>query len=134
MRLIPLLAATAALGGCMYNNPQPVPRSPQAVAHLESLLAGRVAGPPVNCVQTYRADNMITIDDNTVVFKDGGTYYRNDFQGGGCPNLARGRAALVTRTVGTGLCRGDIAQVLDTSTGMTIGSCVLGDFVPFRKP
>ena len=32
---------------------------------------------------------------------------------------------------GTGLCRGEIAQVIDTSQGFTVGSCSIGDFVPY---
>ena len=77
---------------------------------------------------------MIVIDDGTVVFKNGRTVYRNDFQGGTCSNLGRGDYALVTKTPGSGLCRGDIADVRDLSAGMSVGSCVLGDFVPYTTP
>lgn len=133
MRCMSLLLLTAALGACT-TGPQPG-RSAEAEAHLQQLLAGKVAARPISCLAHYRSNDMVVIDDNTVVFKNGRTVYRNDFQGGACANLGRGFYALVTRTSGgLGLCRGDIAEILDTSSGMTVGSCVLGDFVPYAAP
>ena len=35
---------------------------------VQELLANRVANRPVPCLPHYRADNMVVIDDNTVVF------------------------------------------------------------------
>ncbi len=132
MRGIPLLLMTAALGACTTS--PPAPRTAEAEAHLQQLLANRVASRPLPCLPHYRADNMVVIDDNTVVFRDGRTVYRNDFQGGTCSRLGSGFYALLTKTSGgTGLCRGDIASVVDTSTGMHVGSCVLGDFVPYTR-
>jgi hypothetical protein len=78
---------------------------------------------------------MVVIDDDTIAFRNGpGQVYINHMMGGGCPNIASGRNALVTRTSNPSLCRGDIAQVLDTAARVTIGSCVFGDFVPYRRP
>jgi hypothetical protein len=78
---------------------------------------------------------MVVIDDNTVVFKDGRTVYRNDFQGGTCSQLGSGNYALLTRRYGgSGLCRGDIAEVKDLTSGFTVGSCAMGDFIPYTKP
>ena len=31
------------------------------------------------------------------------------------------------------MCSGDIATVADLRTGMTVGSCTLGDFVPYTR-
>ncbi|WP_309661101.1 hypothetical protein [Sphingomonas sp.] len=133
MRSLSLLILTVAIGGCAPV--QPVERSPQADAHLQSLLAGRTASPPISCLSDYRSNDMVVIDDSTVLFRDGRTVYRNDFQGGSCNHLGSGFFALLTRrTGGIGLCRGDIAEVIDTGTGMTVGSCVIGDFVPYTKP
>lgn len=132
MRSMSLLFLAAALGACS-TAPEPG-RSAQAQAHLQKLLAGKVAGKPISCLPHYRANDMVVIDDNAVAFRDGRTVYLNDFQGGTCSNLGSGFYALLTRTFGgTGLCRGDIAQVIDTSTGMTVGSCAMGDFVPYSK-
>jgi hypothetical protein len=78
---------------------------------------------------------MVVIDDNTVLFRNGRTVYRNDFQGGSCSRLGSGNYALLTRrTGGIGLCRGDIAEVKDLTVGITVGSCVMGDFVPYTRP
>src|SRR5687768_9366346 len=104
MRSMSLLLLTVTLGACA--TPPPETRSAKAEAHLQELLAGKAAGPALGCLPHYRADNMVVIDDNTVVFRDGRTVYRNDFQGGACSRLGSGFYALVTRTTGgTGLCR-----------------------------
>jgi hypothetical protein len=130
MRTVSLLLVAAAVTGCTTS--EPMARTAKAEAHLDQLLAGREAGPAVDCVSTFRADDMITIDDNTVVFKEGSKLYRNDFQDSSCSGLGSGHYALVTRQYnGTRLCRGDIAKVQDVSNGTVVGSCVLGDFVPY---
>jgi len=132
MRSMSLLLLTAALGACVGGPPPD--RTAKAQANLDRLLAGKVAAQPISCLPHYNARDMIVIDDGTVVFKNGRTVYRNDFQGGTCSNLSRGNYALVTKTPGSGLCRGDIADVRDLSAGMSVGSCVLGDFVPYTTP
>ena len=133
MRCLPLILVAAALAACS-TGPQPG-RTAEAEAHLNKLLAGKAPGKPISCLSHYRSNDMVVIDDSTVVFKNGRTVYRNDFQGGACSNLGRGSYAMLTRTSGgLGLCRGDIAEILDTSSGMTVGSCVLGDFVPYTAP
>lgn len=132
MRSLSLLLVAAALGSCA-TGPEPA-RTAEAQAHLDKLIAGKVPSEPISCLRHQRANDMVVIDDGTVLFKDGRTVYRNDFQGGSCSNLGRGNYALVTRTSGSGLCRGDIAEVRDLSAGMAVGSCVLGDFVPYRAP
>ena len=132
MRCMSLLLLTATLGACAAG-PEPA-RTAEAESHLNSLIAGKVPSKPLSCLPHYRANDMVVIDDGTVVFKNGRTVYRNDFQGGSCAQLGRGHYALVTRTSGGGLCRGDIAEVRDLSAGITVGSCVLGDFVPYATP
>lgn len=132
MRIGLLFVGAAAVAGCAPT--APVERTAEARTHLDKVLAGRVAGPPQNCINQFRARDMITIDDNTVVFKVGSSYYRNDFRGTGCSQLSRPGAAMVTRTPsGTQLCSGDIVTVNDTASGMMLGSCAFGEFVPYRK-
>ena len=136
MRSLLLMSAAAAvaLGACT-TAPQPETRSARAEAHLQSLLAGRVAGPPQACLPSYRSNDMVVVDDNTLVFRDGARVYRNDLAGGGCSRIGRGQYALLTRLYGTSdLCRGQVADVVDVSNGMTVGSCVMGDFVPYTRP
>jgi len=131
MRCVSFLLLTAALSACAS---APQPRSARAEEHLQSLLAGKTPGKPVDCLPTYRSGDMVVIDDNTIVFRDGRRVWRNDLNGGTCNSLGSGHYALVTHTFGgTGLCRGDIATVADLQSGMTVGSCVIGDFVPYTK-
>lgn len=132
--LISAAAAAAALGACT-TAPQPETRSAKAEAHLQKLLAGKVAGRPVSCLPSYSSHDMVVIDDNTLIFRDGNRrVYRNDLNGGGCSQIGSGHYALLTKSSGSGLCRGEIAQVVDVSNGITVGSCVIGDFVPYTRP
>jgi len=132
MRSMSFLLLTAALAAC---STAPQPRTAQAEAQLERLLAGKVAQQPVDCLPTYRSGDMVVIDDNTILFREGrNRIFRNDLNGGSCTGLGGGHYALVTKQFGGGLCRGDIAQVMDVSNGMTVGSCVMGDFVPYTSP
>jgi hypothetical protein len=127
-----LLAAAAILAGCS-TSPEP-PRTARAEQELSRALEGKVAQRPVSCLQTYRSGDMTVIDDGTILFRQGRTIYRNDLNGGSCNQLGRGHYTLVTKQYGSGLCRGDIAQVVDLTSGVTVGSCSMGDFVPYTTP
>jgi len=134
MRMPLLILAAATLGACT-TAPQPEMRSAKAEAHLQKLLAGKVAGQPLSCLPSHRSNDMVVIDDNTILFRDGNRVYRNDLIGGGCSQIGKGHYALVTRTSGGfGLCRGDIGEVRDLTAGISVGSCVFGDFVPYTRP
>jgi hypothetical protein len=124
-----LAAVILALGGCMTQPPQ-ASRSAEAQAEFQKLTAGKVAGPAITCLPSYRSNDMVPIDDGTVAFKNGRTVYVNHLIGE-CDGLRSGFYTLVTRSSGSGLCRGDIARVADVSTGMVVGSCAVGDFVPY---
>lgn len=130
MRAIPLLIAAAALTGCM-TQPQPPTRSAEGQAEFLKLTAGKVAGQPVTCLPSYQRNDMVTIDDGTVAFRNGRTVYVNKLLGE-CSGLDSGFYTLVTTSSGSGLCRGDIARVTDIRTGMMAGSCAIGDFVPYK--
>ena len=128
---IVLLAMVA--GSCA-----PTPPNPEVVAREQAqfaqLTAGKVAGAPMACLPSWRSDDMVVVDDNTIAFRDGpARTYVNHMQSG-CLGIDHGRNALVTRTTSTQLCRGDIAEVVDTSARITVGSCVFGDFVPYMRP
>lgn len=130
MRGIALLLAGAALASCAAA-PQ-AGRSAEAESHFQKLIAGKVAGPAVSCLPSYRTSQMVVIDDQTVAFRDGSRRVWVTDLRQGCSNLGSGFYTLVTnRYGGTGLCRGDLAQVADLTSGMTVGSCSFGDFVPY---
>jgi hypothetical protein len=132
MRGIPLLLIGAALASCTTAPPQPM-RTAQGQQQFEMLLAGKVAGTPVSCVPSYRANDMIRIDEQTIAFRDGSSRVYVAHMRGACSNLTSGNYALVTKSFGSGLCSGDIARVVDTSNHITVGSCAFGDFVPYTK-
>lgn len=131
MRAIPLLLAAAALSSCATQPPAPT-RTAEAQAEFVKLTADRVPGAPISCLPSYRAGHMTPIDDSTVVFKDGSRVYVNHLIGE-CSSLKNGFYTLVTRSSGPGLCRGDIAHVADVRTGITVGSCAIGDWVPYSR-
>ena len=126
MRVISLFLAGGLLASCT-TAPQPAQRSASKQAELAQLLVGKVAQRPISCLPHYSAGDMRVIDDDTIAFRDGGhrTYVAH----------LNGGSALVTHQYGsTDLCRGDIARVVDTLNGMTIGSCSFGDFTPYVRP
>ena len=132
MRIVPILLVGSLLAACS-TAPQPL-RSAKAEQRYQALLAGKAAGAPQSCLPSYRSNDMVVIDDNTVLFREGSNRTWVNRLQGGCSNLGSGHYALVTRTYGgAGLCRGDIAQVADVQNGITVGSCVLGDFVPYTR-
>ena len=135
MRAISVLVGGAILASCSVG-PQPAPiRTADKQRELQLALQGKVAQKPISCLPHYRSGDMRTIDESTILFKDGSSRaYVNNMQGG-CTALATGHYTLVTRSYGSaGLCRGDIAHVVDTLNGMPIGSCVFGDFTPYVRP
>ena len=129
VRAAGLALAVAMLPGCTTQPPQ-ASRSAEAQAEFQKLTAGKVAGAAITCLPSYRSSDMVTIDDGTVAFKNGRTVYVNHLLGE-CNGLESGFYTLVTRSSGSGLCRGDIARVADVSTGMIVGSCAVGDFIPY---
>ena len=131
---IPLLAAlcTAALvtsSTAVGHSGQ----SPAASEKLAKALAGRTAGPPVRCVRDFRNSDMKVIDDQTILFGQGRTIYLQR-PAGGCPSLRLGGYSLVARQFATNrMCQGDINEVVDVRSGVTVGSCVFEPFVPYTK-
>ena len=131
MRGIALLLIATTLASCAAA-PQPT-RSAKAEGHFQKLLAGKVAGPAVSCLPSYRANDMVVIDDQTIAFREGSRRVWVTNLSHSCSNLGSGNYALVTKRYGgSGLCRGDIGQVADLTSGITVGSCVFGDFTPYE--
>ncbi|HUG46417.1 MAG TPA: hypothetical protein VMK31_07920 [Sphingomicrobium sp.] len=106
----------------------------RAQTRYAQLIGDKVPGPPRSCLPSYRSHDMAVIDDRTIVFRESpGRVWvmrpQND-----CNLLSAGRFALITRSSTSQLCRGEIAQVADPSNGVAVGSCVIGDFVPYTRP
>ena len=125
------LASAVALASCATTS-EPEPRSIKAERELSLWLDGRTVGKPQSCLPSYRSGDMVVIDEKTILFRDGANRVWRTELNGSCNGLGRPGTALLTKQFGgTGLCRGEIAQVIDTSQGFTVGSCSIGDFVPY---
>ena len=134
--VIPLLII-GSLASCTY---APAPQAPivdmKAQARLNQMLAGKVPGRPQSCLPSYKSNDMVVIDDYTIAFRDGTSRVWVNKPQGPCNLLSAGPYALVTHPIGggIGLCRGDIGTVVDTLNHASVGSCVMGDFIPFTRP
>ena len=125
--------AGLSVASCTAAADGPAELSATAQTRLATALQGRVAGPPQSCVNQRDLRGNKSIGEEAIVFgaaNDSVIYVNRP--PAGCPDL-RESYALVTRTTSTQLCRGDIATVLDTASGMQFGSCGLGDFTPYRR-
>ncbi|MEO6249042.1 MAG: hypothetical protein ABIO85_10775 [Sphingomicrobium sp.] len=133
-RLAAILLIAATLAGCASYADQPAYRSANNEADFRKALAGKTPGRPVDCLSSSRSNDMQVIDDNTILFREGRTTFVQSPRGG-CSPLGSGHYTLVTQSYGgMGLCRGDIARVVDLQNGFTVGSCALDSFVPFSVP
>lgn len=130
MRIFMLATAVVGLCACATAS-EPAQRSTKAQATYDRMLAGKSPGKAEKCLPTYRSNDMTIIDDDTILFRDGRTTYVNTLLGT-CMSLTRSGSAIVTHNVGPQLCRGDLATVVDNTSGMSLGACALGDFVPYR--
>jgi hypothetical protein len=134
MRRMSLLLLGLAAGSCTTAPPSPTQLA-QSRAHFEQLTAGKVAEAPISCLPHYNSNDMVVIDENTIAFRAGASRVYIAHMNGPCSNLGGPSYALVTKSVGgMGLCRGDIATVVDTNFRATVGSCTFGDFVPYVRP
>jgi len=77
---------------------------------------------------------MIAIDDSTLIFQESPGRLWLQKPKNPCNLISAGPYALVTRDPTGQLCNGDIAQVVDTLSRTNVGSCVLGDFIPYARP
>ena len=119
------------LGACtMTAGPGGAP-NPAAQQELARMLAGKVAGPPQNCLPIYNSQDTNVVGPDTIAFRQGGTIYLSHVEGD-CSQAQSAGYALVFRSTGIGSpCANDIVEVR-ASGGFMAGSCVLGPFVPYR--
>ena len=130
MRIFLALAAAGLVAGCMER--EPVELTAEAQAELARELDGRVAGDPVACVEQRDIRGNRSVGEGVILFDGPSNIVYVNRPAAGCPSLDYGRA-LVTRTISTRICRGDLARVFDPTSGIEYGGCSLGDFVPYRR-
>ena len=99
------------------------------------MIAGKVARPPISCLPPLAGNDMVVIDGRTIGFRPSSRTSYVVHLTPGCELLGTGTYALLSRQFGSsGLCRGDIQRVIDTSSRMTVGSCTVADIIPYVRP
>jgi hypothetical protein len=136
-RISLLIAGTILASSCTTAAPPPSAnmRTASGQRAYDNVIAGKVAGQPMNCLPTYHQNDMSVIDGQSVAFRSGTrTAYLVRFTPG-CELLDAGHYALLSRQFGGAqLCRGDIQQVVDIMNRMTVGSCTVAEIIPYSKP
>ena len=134
MRSLPMILSAATLGSCAMNAQPMAPRPVAGQSTIAYLLGGKVAGPPIKCLPSYRSSDMTIVDSQTVAYRYGGNQTYLVHLSAGCDDIASG-AALVTRTFGTDqTCTGDIARTLSGGSRIIGGSCSVLSIVPYTSP
>lgn len=138
MKTVIVLSAAILAAGCTCSGgPKASTRAhanaPEDEARLAAALAGRVAGPPQDCVNQADLGGNESYGRGAILFGDrtDDVVYVNR-PPAGCPDLGVGRA-LKVRTTAAQLCRGDIVTVFDPVGGIEYGSCGLGEFTPYSR-
>lgn len=98
---------------------------------MQKLLANRTAGEPVSCISLSRSRSSQVIPGRAIVYRDGSRLYVNQPRSGA--ESLDDDSILVTRTIGTQLCRGEVVNLVDRGSRMQRGFVLLGDFVPYSK-
>lgn len=131
-----LFLAALALSSCAagQRSAEAEQLTPNQLALLETHLGGKVAGEPVSCIQGRNSIDTIRVSDSVLLYRvSGRLVYKNDLRSS-CPGLARDNDVIVSRTTGSGPCRGDIIRLVDRTSGISGSSCSLGNFTPYRTP
>ncbi|MGN6849553.1 MAG: hypothetical protein ACTHJK_08795 [Sphingomicrobium sp.] len=127
------ILAVAVLAAC--TTAPPPPDAVVAQNNLNTLLAGKVAGPSTECIPTAQSGSPSFIAPGAIAFSSNpGKVYVSDVRGSGCEGLANPRYSLVSTSHGSSLCSGDIVQVRDLQTGVMVGACSLGTFTAYTRP
>lgn len=97
---------------------------------LAKLLEGRVAGEPVDCINTYNTRSARIIDKTAIVYEQGSTIYVNRTTN---PRTLDDGDVMVTKLHSSRLCNVDTVHLRDQSHFMPSGFVGLDTFVPYRK-
>jgi hypothetical protein len=97
-------------------------------------LAGRVAGPPVDCINpTFTTDGPTVIDKQTILYGSGRTVYRVT-PTGACTNSLESFSTIINVVYGGQICKNDRFRVLRPGETIPSPFCFYGRFTPFTKP
>jgi hypothetical protein len=125
------IISTLLIGAAMAASPSMAAGRDSPDVQMQKLLANRTAGAPVSCISLTRARSSEVVPGRAIVYRDGGTLYVNQPQSGA--DSLDGDSILVTRSIGSQLCRGEAVNLIDRGSRIQRGFVLLGDFVPYRK-
>jgi hypothetical protein len=128
-----LASLTAASCGVPGAQSAPQPLTEKQSATLTKALAGRTAGPPVDCITSTAATNFTRVSDDILLYRySGRVVYKNTLPYT-CPGLARDDDLLVFEPFGGNYCEGDLVRLVDRNSGIPGKTCRLGAFVPYKR-
>jgi hypothetical protein len=125
-KLLPLLVGSLAL---VAGPAQAKPADPEA--ELARVVAGRVAGEPVDCIDMHRVRSSHIIPGTAIVYDSGGVLYVNRPRGGA--ESMDQWDIMVNRLYSSELCSIDTVELIDQGSQMYSGTVFLGEFVPYRR-
>ncbi|MDF8333528.1 hypothetical protein [Novosphingobium cyanobacteriorum] len=131
-RMTFIAAAALATGALALGAPALAKPRLTGEQQLAKLLEGRVAGEPVNCINTVMNRDSRVIDKTAIVYGSGRTVYVQRPRSGA--ESLDDNDVLVTRLSMPQLCSVDVIQLHDRTTGFWRGFVGLGDFVPYTRP
>ncbi|MCX8476016.1 MAG: hypothetical protein MT490_09495 [Sphingomonas sp.] len=127
---MPKLVKSLILGATLLVAPAAIAQETPD-AKLAKMLEGRVAGAPVDCISLTQARSSQIVDGKAIVYEVGSRLYVN-IPSSGAESLDQDDV-LVTKTIGTQLCRMDSVSLVDRTTRFPRGFVLLGKFVPYTK-
>lgn len=97
-------------------------------------LAGRVAGPPVDCIDpTFTTSGPTVIDQHTILYGSGRTVYRVT-PIGACTNSLDPVSTIIVESYGGQICKNDRFRVLRQGEVIPSPICRFSAFVPYNRP
>ncbi len=121
---------SSLIAGAMFAGTASAAVAPEV--RLDKLLAGRVAGQPVDCINSRDIRSTQIIDKTAIVYQVGSKLYVNRPRIGA--NFLDRDDILVTRQLGTAqLCRVDTVRLVDRIALFPTGFVALGEFVPYTR-
>ncbi|TPG40476.1 hypothetical protein EAH79_11210 [Sphingomonas koreensis] len=132
MRRFALAAALLLIvAGCAGSAEPSGATNPKQLAEIADALKGLTPGEPTSCIDQTRVRDVKKFE-NTILYQySPREIYRNDVTPG-CSGLRFGDP-IVSRTVTSQLCRGDIIRTFSPGPNTPSGSCALNAFVPYKR-
>lgn len=103
------------------------------LAAKDDPLAGRIAGPPADCIDLSFVQGPQIVDRSYILYRETGRRIWRTEPVGGCSRLEP-MSTLVVEVYGNRLCRNDRFRVLRPGESIPGPSCRFGPFVPYTKP